>query len=65
MHDVLWNESWAGPMKILIVDDDALSRMVLAAALHRLGHECWQRTEDTEPGSCSKTIVPMSSSVTG
>jgi two-component system chemotaxis response regulator CheY len=27
-------------MKVLIVDDDALSRMVLAEALHRLGHEC-------------------------
>jgi two-component system cell cycle response regulator len=27
-------------MKVLIVDDDDLSRMVLAEALHRLGHEC-------------------------
>src|SRR5689334_3835703 len=45
-------------MKVLIADDDAGSRLILAAALQRLGHECivtedgdeaWQRYGETEP----------------
>src|SRR4051794_13999450 len=45
-------------VRVLIADDDAGSRLVLAAALQRLGHECivtedgeaaWRRYQETEP----------------
>ncbi len=40
-----WGKLWRGRLKILIAEDDAVSRRLLRRAVERLGHECLEATD--------------------